>query len=281
MRSFVSGITGVSILLSTSLFAQQDSLPQKKETVQFKIGVYYNSNLNYLGRTDSLRSSGIFPLAELWFGKGFYINAAPVFINNAISSFEYAGTVTSAGYRFSNKKNTFGGNLFFTKPIYKDNSQLVQSAVKSQFTSSLTWSNRIINITAGADVRFSDNVDYGATGGIDHLFRFEPGNNFVLVLDPSAYVYAGTQKFTKTYYKQSNFLLFPGAQQQVTETANKFNILSYEFSIPVVLAKGKLQLIANPAYVIPQNLLKVDGHPDLSERGKEMFYITLGGKISF
>jgi hypothetical protein len=281
MRSIISGITGIIMLLSTSLFAQQDSLSQKKEGVQLKIGVYYNSNLNYLGRTDSLRSSGIFPLAELWLGKGFYINAAPVFVNNAVSSFEYAGTVTSAGYRFSNKKNSFGGNFFFTKPIYKDNSQLVQSALKGQFTSNLTWSNKIINITAGGDVRFSDNTDYGITTGVDHIFRFEPGDGFVLVLDPSAYVYAGTQKFTRTYYKQNNFLLFPGVQQQVTETANKFNVLSYEFSIPVVLAKGKFQLIANPAYVIPQNLLKVEGRPDLSERGKEMFYITIGGKVAF
>jgi hypothetical protein len=281
MRSIISGITGIGILLSTSLFAQQDSLPQKKEGVQFKIGVYYNSNLNYLGRTDSLRSSGVFPLAELWFGKGFYINAAPVFVNNAVSSFEYAGTVTSAGYRFSNKKNKFGGNIFITKPIYKDNSQLVQSALKGQFTSNLTWSNKIINITAGGDVRFSDNTDYGVTTGVDHIFRFKPGGGFVLVLDPSAYVYAGTQKFTRTYYKQNNFLLFPGTQQQVTETANRFNILSYEFSMPVVLVKGKFQLIANPAYVIPQNLLTVEGRPDLSERGKEMFYITFGGKVTF
>ncbi|HEX7846861.1 MAG TPA: hypothetical protein VF476_13750 [Chitinophagaceae bacterium] len=276
-----SCVIAVVFLLPVTLFAQADSLPAKREPVKFKLGVYYNSNLNYLGRTDSLRSSGVFPMAELWIGKGFYINAAPVFLNNAISSFEYAGSVATAGYRFTNKQNKFGGNFSFTKPFYKDNSQLVQSALKAQVSSLFTWSNKIINVNAGGDVRFSGYVDYGATAGLDHIFRFEPGNGFVLVLDPSAYVYAGTQKFTRTYYKKNSFLFFPSTEQQVTESVNKFDILSYEFSMPVVLAKGKLQLIANPAYVIPQNLITIEGRPDLSERGQEMFYITLGAKVSF
>lgn len=280
MRYLLPVITGLTLLYTTGLHAQQDSLPAKTKP-QFKLGVYYNSNLNFLGRTDSLRSSGVFPLAELWLGKGFYINAAPVFVNNAVQSFEYAGSVATAGYQFTDKKNKFGGNIFFVKPLYKDNSELVQSALKGQFTSNFTWMSKIINITAGGDVRFSDKVDFGLTAGIDHIFRFEPGADWVLVLDPSAYVYAGTQKFTRTYYKQSNFLLFPGAEQQITESVNSFNILSYELSMPVVLAKGKFQFIANPAYVIPQNLISVEGRPDLSERGKEMFYITIGTKFIF
>ena len=94
---------------ATCIQAQTDSAAAKSKT-EFKLGVYYNSNLNYYGRTDSLRSSGFFPMAELWFGKGFYINAAPVFVNNAVSSFEYAGTVATAGYRFDGK---IGGNIFF------------------------------------------------------------------------------------------------------------------------------------------------------------------------
>lgn len=263
---------------ATCIQAQTDSAAAKSKT-EFKLGVYYNSNLNYYGRTDSLRSSGFFPMAELWFGKGFYINAAPVFVNNAVSSFEYAGTVATAGYRFDGK---IGGNIFFVKPLYKDNSDLVQSALKGQFTSNFTWNNKILNLTAGGDLKFSDNVDYGATAGVDHLFRFEPGDGFVLVLDPSAYVFAGTQRFSKTYYKKSGgFLFFPGVEQQVTESVNQFKILSYEFSMPVVLAKGKFQFIANPAYVMPQNLVTIPNRPDLSERGKETFYVTVGAKYTF
>src|SRR5262245_16960864 len=90
----------VALLFSIQGQAQSDSVAEKNST-QFKLGAFYNSNLNYYGRTDSLRSSGVFPLAELWFSKNFYINAAPVFVNNQSASMQYAGTVTTIGYQFS------------------------------------------------------------------------------------------------------------------------------------------------------------------------------------
>jgi hypothetical protein len=101
------------------------------------------------------------------------------------------------------------------------------------------------------------------------------------VINPSAYLNAGTQQFTKTYYKQSSFLFFPGVEQMVAQHVSSFNILSYEFSAPVIYAKGKLQLLLIPAYVIPQNLITVTNRPDLSERGREMFYATVGAKATF
>ena len=271
-------IISIGLFLSSgNLFAQEQN-PEEKEKTQFKFGLYYNTGLNYYGRTDSLRSSGFFPMAELWFNKHVYINAAPVFVNNSLSSFQYAGTVTTAGYQF-NSENKLAGNIYFVKPFYRDNSQLVQSALTAQAAFTLTKLNKVINITGGSDVKFSDKVDFGLTGGLDHIFRKQFDDQSVLVIDPSVYVYAGTQQFTNTYYKQSNFLLFPGVQQQVSESVKKFNILSYEISMPVIFAKGKFQLLAIPAYVIPQNLIRVENRPDLSERGREMFYATLGAKI--
>jgi hypothetical protein len=71
----------------------------------------------------------------------------------------------------------------------------------------------------------------------------------------------------------------PGAGQTVSEDVKRFNILSYEFSMPVIFGKDKFQLLLTPAYVIPQNLISVQGRPELSEMGKEMFYATIGAKI--
>src|SRR5688572_21269976 len=267
------------LVISFTARSQSTEEEPKKEAAVFKLGVNYNTGLNYFGRTDSLRSSGFYPMAELWFNESFYINAAPVFVSNKISSFDYAGTVASVGYQF-NSENKWLGNIYFLKPFYKDNSQLVQSALKAQAGMTLTWLNKAINLTGGGDVKFSDKTDYGATGGIDHIFRLQFDDKSVLVIDPSAYVYAGTQQFTNTYYKQSNFIFFPGFEQQVTEKVKSFNVLAYEFSSPVIFAKGKFQLLFTPSYIIPQNLIEVQGRPDLSERGKEMFYATIGAKIS-
>ena len=274
-----TGLMMAALLASSALFAQPDPAAAKDKPV-FKAGAFYTSRLHYYGRTDSLRSSGFFPLAELWANHHFYINAAPVFVMNSTSPFEYAGTVTTAGIRLF-KDNEYNASIYVVKPFYRNNSQLVQSALKMQGAVTYTWLNKFINITAGADIKWSDKFDYGATAGLDHIFRNELPGGFVLVLDPTAIVNAGTQQFTRTSYKKSGFLFFPGIEERVTEEVSKFNILSYEFSMPLVLAKNKFQLILNPAYVIPQNLVKVDNRPDLSERGKNMFYVTAGAKLTF
>jgi hypothetical protein len=276
MRIFINMLI-VSCCSCAAVHAQSDSTASK---FNFKFGTYYNSNLNYYGRTDSLQSSGVFPMAELWFKNKFYVNAAPVFIHNKIAGFQYAGTVATAGYVYNNRKSA--GHIYFVKPIYKDKSQLVQSALKAQAAANFTWLNKIINITGGADVKFSGNTDYGLTAGIDHIFRKELRGGSILVVDPSLYLYAGTQQFTKTRYEKiNNFPLFPETDRLVTENVKNFNILSYEFSIPVIYRKKKWMLLATPFYVIPQNLVAVEDRPDLSERGKKMFYITIGSKISF
>jgi len=128
-------------------------------------------------------------------------------------------------------------------------------------------------------MKVSDKVDFGVTAGLDHIFRKLFANNSVLVIDPSAYLFAGTQQFTNTYYKQNSFLFVPGAGQRVSGNVKNFNVLSYEFSTPIIYAKEKFQALITPAYVIPQNLITVEGRPDLSERGKEMFYATIGVKL--
>ena len=266
-----------ALLFSAGAYAQPDSA-MKKDKAEFKLGVYYNSNLNYFGRTDSLRSSGVFPLAELWFNKSFYINAAPIFVNNKIKSFDYAGAVTTIGYRFTADNKKTAGNIYLVKPFYKSNSELVQSALKAQGAFTLSWLNKVINFTRGADVKFSNRTDFGATAGADHLFRKQLNEKSVLVLDPSFYVYAGTQRFTETYYQNTGI---PGINQLVTKSTNRFTILSYEASMPAVIGLGKIQVIAIPAYVFPQNLIIVSGRPDLSERGKNLFYATLGIKMNF
>jgi hypothetical protein len=276
MRVFISMMI-VACCSTLTGYAQSDSTKNK---FNFKFGTYYNSKLNYYGRTDSLQSSGIFPMAELWLNKKFYINAAPVFTHNKAAGFQYAGTVATAGYVYNNGKS--GGHIYVVKPIYKDNTQLVQSALKAQVVANFTWLNKIINITGGADVKFSDNTDYGITAGVDHIFKKQLPRNSVLAIDPSLYMYAGTQQFSKTHYEKiNNFPLFPGTDQLVTENVKNFNILSYEFSVPVIYSKGKWILMAIPSYVIPQNLITVENRPDLSERGSKLFYITVGSKVSF
>jgi hypothetical protein len=220
-------------------------------------------------------------LAELWITPKFYVNAAPIFVNNALQNFDYAGTVATVGYQNVGTKWISG--VYLTKPFYKESSELVQSALEAQSGVNFTYRNKILNLNAGGDVKFSDKVDYGATAGLDHIVRIENKDNSVIVLDPAIYAYAGTQNFQRTYYKKNNagFLLFPRNNQQVTEEVSRFSILAYEATMPIIYVKGKVMLIATPSYILPQNLITVPNRPDLSERGENMFYATLTAKYTF
>lgn len=275
-RKAYTSLIIIGLLSAIITHAQPDSL---KNRIQVKMGIYHNSYLNYYGRTGGQQSSGTFPMLELWVSKHFYVNAAPVFVHNSSQKFGYAGTVATAGLLY-NDHEKWRANLLFTKPFYKDNSSLVQSALKAQGSALVTLKNQFLNITGGGDVKISGRIDYGVTTGVDHIFRLQL-NRSILVINPSAYLYAGTQQFTNTYYQKNNFLIFPGVEEAVSENVQQFNILSYELSAPIILAKGKYQFLFIPSYVMPQNLIEIPDHPELSEQGKNLFYATAGVKLSF
>jgi hypothetical protein len=272
------------VLATLALFTTFTSLAQEGDTVkhkpQFKISVNYNSNLNYYGRVDSLKSSGVFPMAELWFTPKVYVNAAPIFVNNPLESMVYAGTVATVGYL--NVTDKWLTSISFLKPFYTADAQLVQSALKAQGSALVSKLNKVVNVSLGGDIKLSDKVDFGATAGLDHIFRIENKDKSVFVIDPGVYAYAGTQQFSRTYTrKKSGGLLTPTRNETVTESGTRFNILAYEATVPLIYVKGKWQLMATPSYIIPQNLLTVPNRPDLSERGENTFYTTLTAKYTF
>ena len=272
------------LLFTLQSFAQtatDSSVAANKKKVEFKIGINYNSRLNYFGRTDSLKSSGIYPSAEINYD-GWFIKSDFIFINNRVINTQYTGSILSGGYNFSDSKEKFSGSIYLSKFFYQDNSTLVQSAIKEQAVANFSFSNTIININIGGDAKFNKATDYGATAGLDHLQRFElKDGKTIIVLDPSVYAYAGTQNFTQTYYQQKKILFLPAGEEQVTQDSKKFNLLAYEVSFPVVLATGKFIFSLTPSYILPQNLVQAPGHPELSETGKNLFYLTAGATIKF
>ena len=145
----------------------------------------YQSRLHYFGRTDSLQSSGFFPSVSFESKTGLYAGANFIFVNNPSTSLDYTGSIVEAGYRFPKTKN-FSGNLFYSQFLYEDGSQLVQSALKSQAGINLVWNNKILNVNTGADAKFSNKTDFGATVGLDHLFIYTiPNTKNAVALNPS------------------------------------------------------------------------------------------------
>src|SRR5690349_6639742 len=144
--------------------AQNDTSVPRKNV--FTAGATYQSTLHYFGRTDSLKSSGLFPSVGFESKTGLYANANFIFVNNSSTPLDYSGTVIDGGYKFPTSKN-FSGNIYYTHFLYENESQLVQSALKGQSGINLTWNNKIVNVNTGADAKFSNKTDFGLTGGID------------------------------------------------------------------------------------------------------------------
>ena len=263
----------MAMLLPAFAYTQETNSKETKKN-EFSASVNYQSALHYFGRTDSLKSSGLFPSIGFQSKTGLYAQGNFIFVQNKSMPVTYTGTTIEAGYRFPESEH-FTGNLFYSQFLYKDQSTLVQSALKSQTGLNLAYTNKILNLNGGVDLKFSNQTDMGATLGVDHLFLFTKGmKNSAIAVNPSAYAYFGTQKFTNTYLEKKSVLGIP-VTQQTTSQSTQFNVLSYEVSMPVVLVLGKFNASVTPSYVIPQNLVSVAGRPDLSERGKEMLYVTL------
>jgi hypothetical protein len=272
IRRVAAIIAGMCLV--NGAIAQNDTSIHRKNT--FTAGINYQSRLHYFGRTDSLKSSALLPTIGFETKPGFYGTATVVLLNNAASSAQYSGTVGEVGYKFPESRN-FSGNLFYTQFFYHNNAAIVQSALKSQTGINLTYNNKIANFTVGGDAKFSDKTDFGATASLDHLFiHVIPGTKNAIAVNPSANLYAGTQNFTQTYYAQRKVGLLGVGQQKVTEEVKKFNVLAYELSLPVVFVAGKFNASVTGSYVMPQNLVTVANRPDLSETGKNMFYVSAG-----
>jgi hypothetical protein len=268
-------MTRLTLLLLSAWIPYQ--LKAQKDTTrhnELNVTLNYQSRVSYFGRTDSLKSSLFFPTIDLESKWGFYAEGNFVFLNNALETMEYAGTLVQVGYRFPESKH-FSGNLFYNQVLYRDNVDLVQSAVREQPGVNLTFKSDIVNLTLGGDLKFSQQTDVGATGGLDHLWIIKlKAPKTAIGIDPSAYVYMGTQRFSQTYLEQKDLLGIPLGSQQITQQSQRFSVLSYEFSVPVVFVKGKWNATVTPAYVLPMNLLP-------GETGGDMFYASAAVGVRF
>lgn len=268
------------IIACLVIHAQQtdSTVTEKKKKITITAGVGYNSALNFYGRTDSLKSQGIYPFAGITLNNGLYLFSNFIFINNAVAT-TYGATTVEAGYKFKNKKGNWRGNIFGARFFYDADVTLVQSVVKEQAGINLVHTNKIVGIYGGADAKFSNQTDFGAYAGLDHAFRFDPvGKKGVIVISPAIYSYFGTQRFSKTWMQEKRFLFLPIGEQAVTESSSRFSVMSYEFSCAAVYGTGKMNLILTPAYVMPQNVITANG---ITQKAGNLFYTTATIRFDF
>jgi len=250
--------------------AATDSL-STKEKISIYAGAAYASRLHYYGRTDGLKSSAFLPTLIIQAGKHFFVTPSFIFIKNNSTNFEYAATIINAFYSFGKKKGV-AGSITADKFFYKEQSKLAQAVQWGQAGFTLSYLNKIININSGASAAFSkDNTDFFANAGVDHQFKFVKKQH-VFLIKPSVVANAGTQNFTRSYYKNNGFSFLPPSQQMVIETSKKFNLLSYDITVAATYVIKRFIVSVTPGYVLPQNAIIVLNNPSLSENAKNLFF---------
>jgi hypothetical protein len=239
----------------------------QKTAVTFFAGAIYSSRLHYYGRTDNEKSSALLPTLMLQFDSAhIYVSGTAVLLNNKEQTMDYAGTVAEVGYKFGKLKG-LNGNVYVNKFFY-NTTQLPQSALKAQVGTNLSHLNKIINVTASASAAFSDKTDFFTSAGLNKNFKWKK-DKAVFVVTPTFLLNVGSQNYTQLKDVNTN------------QNSKRFSILSYEINMPLIYARKHLYFIVTPSYVIPENLITVPGHPELSEMGSNLFFANVTVLYSF
>lgn len=280
-----------SFVLPPALFAQSQTqattspaptqpavqAPVEKTAVTFFGGAVFASRLHYYGRTDSLTSSALLPTILVQLDSvGLYASGTSVLLNNKQQTLDYAGTIAELGYKFGKLKG-ITGNVYVNKFFYNSR-QLPQSALKAQTGFNLSHLNSIVNITATGSAAFADKTDFFASAGLNKNFKWRKGKA-VFVVTPTFVANGGSQNFISSNKGNIGGLPLPG--QEVIESNKRFNLLSYEMSIPLIYARKHIFLIVTPSYVIPENVITVPNHPEWSEMASNLFYTNITLLFSF
>ena len=253
-------------LFSFSAVAQKDSIKynfldsinlddlfklREKESY-FKFQTSYLTNSVYAGRKDTVALPYLTPSIEYNHKSGLYIGASISYLANSNSRIDLWSL--DAGYSFNILKK-LSANLYVNKPFYNSSSSNVQSDVNFYTGGTLTYDAKVINISATGNVMFGSENDFSLILSLDHQFNWEGKNDELWTISPMLNTYLGSVGYYQNYkFKRIN----PrnNLPQTVTVTIsspNQFQVLSYEFSLPIYLDKTKWRVFLNPTFAIPVN----------------------------
>ncbi len=293
---FYSNTNAQNILPDTD---KKDSAIEKKSF--FKINANYLSNAIYSGRKDSsvvpyLRSSvGYFNKS------GLYIDAGASLLVSPNDSKRIDLVTLEAGYSFHITQK-LEASITASKFFYTDQSYAVASELKAITGAELGYDAGLVAINAGAELLFSTNTDIFTNVKLSHYFEMGPDKKKWSV-SPSIEMNAGTQYYNQAYYQNRKFSFATtsgnagngtssishkkghassGSNSGVIKSLvfadkNKFALLDYEISVPVMYETEKWGLYATPTVAIPVNAAnyEVDGQLQ-KETLTNSFFIEMG-----
>ena len=272
---------------------QAEKKDDDKDDNPVKVGVNFISNNVYLGRTNTTVVPIISPNLKYTLKSGIYFSGSVnILPDNKTKKVD--GGDLSAGYDF-NITDDLSGTVSYSKLLYTANSTIVGSSVSSVFNGGLDYDFGTV-ITASASFDYSLNAsgiknDKTATFGLSHDIIIKPlfADDDFLIISPAVDLNLGTQNFYSGFVSKKSFKSAKrtAAQnalvEQYQQTLNKFTLLDYELSIPVVYKTGHFLFTLVPTLAIAQNQFKsaaVANALALSSK-TSVFYFTAGVAFKF
>lgn len=253
-------IFGCSSLLT---MAQSDSSGSNPENPPAKntltIGSVYANNASYYGQKSVEKTPYLAFAANFKLKSGFYLSGLTYRLLNDNSTALSAFSV-GAGANF-NLTKSLSADISYNHSFYPASSPLLAAGNPDLASVSLSL-NKWLTISLTGDYAFGKTSDQFATGGISkniNLFSISPKD--IITITPAADVVAGTQHFYQTYVTQKAIrdsllgrVLPPvlgggnqgSTQNTKTVTNTAFNLISYNFKIP--LAYNRTHYMIEAAY---------------------------------
>lgn len=234
----------VSLAQTQAETADTTSTTPQKTTLT--LAAIYTSNANYYGQTADRRLPYILGNATLRF---------PFKLNFSLSSYKLldstkgiTATIVGAGYDFNLAKN-LTSSINYSHTFNASNSPLLQASNTDNASANLSYAYWL---TTGLtlDYAFGSQKDIFLTFSNSKQFSlWSFSNNDEITLEPTIEIVGGTQHFYQTYTKneqtkQKKLIgIIPIEQPQTKTTTTttdttKFNLLSYNFSLPLAYSRN-------------------------------------------
>ena len=255
MRHFIF-VLFLSAFCGSAAFAAADSSKVEKPTLT--LAAIYGSNANYYGQTTDERLPYVLTNASFRLANGFYLSGSAYRLLN-LSGPGMSAVDASAGFAFDISKN-MSADIGYTRSFYPENSPLLQAGNPNTASVALGYDWSIFQSNLGSDYSFGKEQDlfisFSNSKLIDLGSLFNDRGYFTL--EPAVEVVGGTQHYLEEYTVRKtnreklidrikNPFTPPGQGDQtetVTTTKTSFDLLSYNFSLPIGYNRGNYLLEA-------------------------------------
>lgn len=241
----------ISILMliftvSIKVLAQEDTV---KKTI-ITLAALYSSNVSYYGQTTDEKLPYVLTNATVRFPFGFYVSAGAYKLLNYGSEISEADLGLGYDYDFSDKLST---GIAYTRSFFPENSPLLQAANENNINLSAKYAWPWLNSSLSADYAFGKENDIFIS--LSHSKEISLGTLFneknYISIEPAIELIAGTRHFYETYTIEKSKRdkangkgktpVSPGnSNSTITTTlaSNSFNLLSYNFKLPLNLSRA-------------------------------------------